>query len=210
MENALKLVGSLGWPHAALIFGVFFVLLFRKQIQEFILKIKKVGKEGVSTETNPAAQVEEDKEKSFQEIMELGDSPFILEAEAAFRKKFEAKGLEMEGKTAKALLRFLTVTQIALDFEQAHSVIFGSQIYLLKKLNEVTGQGLDQNFLDKHLESIKNLFPKLSEWDIQKYLHFLFSRNLLTNQSGNYHITVKGVEFLVWLAKTGHSENRPL
>ena len=135
METALKIWNSLGWPHAALIFGVIFLILLKKEIKCLVSKIRKVDKEGVTIETNPEAQSEIKKDKSVQELMELGDSPFMLEAESAFRNDFVAKGLDMASDTAKLLLRFLTVTQMALDFEQIHSVIFGSQIFLLKKLN---------------------------------------------------------------------------
>ncbi|MBE0585756.1 MAG: hypothetical protein IH612_18590 [Desulfofustis sp.] len=211
MEYAVNIIKSLGWPHVSLIFAILFVLLFKKQIQDFITKIKKVGRDGVSTEPTPEVQAENRKDRSIQQLFELGDSPFILEAETVFRKDFESKNLDMAGDTARILLRFLTVTQIALDFEQIHGVIFGSQIFLLKKLNEVSGQGLSQEVLDNHFRHVKELFSvEFADWDLSKYLNFLFSRNLITQNRGNYHITIKGVEFLVWMARTGHTDNRPL
>jgi hypothetical protein len=210
MEAIATIISKLNWPQVSLIFAIIFVLLFNKSIRDFIGRIKTVGKEGLTTESVPKSQNEEQRKKAVEELMKLGDSPLILEVEKFIRLDLQGRGLETEGDTIRILVRHLAATQLVLDFEQIHSLIFGSQIYLLKKLNEVVGQGLDREFIETHFKHVQQLFAELVSWSLEKYLLFLFGRNLITISDGKYHITVKGVEFLVWLVKTGHSENRLL
>lgn len=211
MENAVKLIGSLGWPHISLIFGIVFIIVFNKAIRDFIGRIRSVSKQGVSTEAVPGAQNDEKRKQAVQELMNLGDSALLFEAEKLIREDLERRGLGTEGDTIKVLIRHLSVTQLVLDFEQIYNSIFGSQIFLLKKLNEVAGQGVGREFLETHFKHVQALFPiELGNWTLEGYLAFLFSHTLLTVKNGNYHITIKGVEFLLWLIKMGRREDRLL
>jgi len=209
--TASEILSALGWPHVALIFALVFIFVFNRPLREFIGRIKSVGKDGLSTETAPTLQNEDVRQKAVDELMRLGDSPLMLEAEKLIRIDIEERGLNAESDSCKVLIRHLAATQIALDFEQIYNLIFGSQIFLLKKLNEVVGQGLEEEQIEKHYHAVQEIYPdSFGDWSFEQYLQFMFSRNLLTKQDGKIHITVKGVEFLVWMVKTGHSESRGL
>jgi hypothetical protein len=210
MENLSKIIGSIGWPHIALIFGLIFMFKFQKQIREFIGRIKSVGKGGVTTESSPEIQKEDQRQKAVEELMNIGDSIVIRELEQLIKADLKKRGLESEGDSINILSRHLAATQLVLDFEQIHSLIFGSQIYLLKKLNEVAGQGKSKEFINNYFSQVKDMFNELREWTVEQYLDFLRSRALITFQDGNYHITNKGVEYLTWMIRTGHSEDRVL
>jgi len=202
---------SIGWPLVSLVFAVFFVLLFRKPLYGFIERIRSVSKDGLSTEAIPKAQIEEPKKKAVEDLMRLGDSMLLKEVEAAIAADLERRGLDSVTDSTKALTHHLAATQIALEFEQVHSVIFGSQIFLLKKLNEYPGAGLDSEFVEQHFTHVHELFPEnLGNWTIDQYLSFLFNRFLMRQDFGKYHITVRGTEFLIWMIRMGRSENRPL
>jgi hypothetical protein len=96
-------------------------------------------------------------------------------------------------------------------FEQIHNLIFGSQILLLKKLNEVAGQGRPVSFIFSHIDYFKTLYPEvLGEWSYNQYLEFMFSRLLIIQHEDQIHITNLGVEYLTWLARNGRSENNPI
>jgi hypothetical protein len=95
--------------------------------------------------------------------------------------------------------------------EQVHSVIFGSQLYLLKKLNEAASAGLESAVVDKHFDHVQKTFSdQLGTWSKDDYLHFLFTRVLIRTDEGRYRITVRANGFLMWLIRMGRSENRPL
>jgi len=112
MENAVKLISSLGWPHISFVFGIVFIIVFNKAFRDFIVRIRSVSKQGVSTEAVPGAQNDEKRKQAVQELMGLGDSALILEAEKLIRQDLENRGLGTEGDTIKVLIRHLSVTQI--------------------------------------------------------------------------------------------------
>lgn len=210
-EAIMGIIANLSWPHVSLVFAIFFVIIFYKPIRDFIGRIKSIGKTGLTTETVPKPQDEEKRKRAVEELMKLRDSPLMLEVETLIKKDLEQRGLETGGDTIRILIRHLAATQLILDFEQIHSLIFGSQIFLLKKLNEVAGQGHETQFVEKHFQHVQQLFPNdLGTWTLEQYLAYLVGRNLITISGGKYHITVKGVEFLVWMVKTGHREDRLL
>ena len=92
-----------------------------------------------------------------------------------------------------------------------YRLIFGSQIFLLKKLNEVAGQGKPIEFVATYFEHVKNLFPKqLGDWSLEQYLAFLIGRSLITTKGNIFHITNLGVEYLTWMIRNGRGEDKLL
>jgi hypothetical protein len=104
----------------------------------------------------------------------------------------------------------LAGTQLLLSFEQIHNLIFGSQIFLLKKLNEVAGQGRPWTFVTNHIDHVKTLYPELGDWSYDQYLGFMYGRLLIIRHGDQIHITNLGVEYLTWIARNGRRENNPL
>lgn len=208
MEYIDKIVTSLGWPHVTLIFTIFFVLLFRKPIIAFISRIKTVGKGGVTTDTSPEAQRDEKRKKAIDELMNIGDSLILNEVEQSITKDLSLRGLETTGDSTKVLIRHLAASQIALDYEQIHNLIFGSQISLLKQLNEVGGQGKPKEFMEEYFARIKEKYQELNTWTLNQYLEFLQRRILIFNVNSQYYITPKGVDYLFWIVRNGRTENR--
>ncbi len=211
MEIIIKLLSSFGWPHVTLIFALIFILVFKKAIREFIGKIKSVGKEGLKTESIQTAEVEKKRKQAVEELMEFGDSNVTNKFETFIRDDLKKRGLDTDSDTEKVLIRHLAATQLALDFEQIYNIIFGSQIFLMRKLNEAAGKGVDFELIKSHFENVQELFnEELGHWTVEEYLSFLFGRFLITVEDDNYHVTIKGVDFLIWLTKTARSEKRPL
>jgi len=212
MPDISSLLASIAWPQAALLFGLVFIAVFFGPIRRFIERIKSVGKEGVTTlEALPSAQIAEQKKKAVEDLMRMPDSALLNELEDVIVLDLASRHLDTESDTTKVLVRHLAATQIALEFEQVHSVIFGSQIYLLKKLNEAASAGLELAVIDKHFENVQKLFSEqLGSWSKEGYLRFLFNRVLIRTDEGRYRITVRGNDFLMWLVRMGRSENRPL
>ena len=94
------------------------------------------------------------------------------------------------GFSSTRTLKHLAGTRVLLEFEQIHNLIFGSQIFLLKKLNEVAGQGKPIEFVANHFEHVKGLFPEqLGNWSLGQYLAFLIGRLLITTKGNIFHIT---------------------
>jgi Sec-independent protein translocase protein TatA len=209
MEGIIK---AIGWPHLAFLFAVFFVLLFRKPLFGLISRITSIDKSGIKASQTPEAQREEQKKESVQQLLlAIGDSIVLQDIEGRIRADLKEKGLEIDGDTIKVLIKHLAGTRVLLEFEQIHNLIFGSQIFLLKKLNEVAGQGKPIEFVANHFEHVKGFFPEqLGDWSLEQYLAFLIGRLLITTKGNIFHITNLGVEYLTWMIRNGKREDNPL
>ena len=52
------IIEGIGWPHVSLIFGIVFILVFRKPLGNFISNITSIDKSGIKTTSTPEAQRE--------------------------------------------------------------------------------------------------------------------------------------------------------
>ena len=144
-------------------------------------------------------------------LLAIGNTVVLQDVEGRIRNDLTTRQLSVEGETTKVLIKYLAAAQVGLEFEQIQNLIFGSQIYLLKKLNEVTGQGQVPALVEAHFAHVQSMFAdSFADWSLEKYLYFLFERNLIVHQDGRYHITNLGKEYLVWMARTGRAENKAL
>ena len=209
MEEIIK---ALGWPHFSFLFALIFVLVFRSQVAGLISRITSIGKGGVKAAPTPEAQREKQKTEAVQELLlAIGDSIVLRDVEGSIKSDLARRGLETEGNTVKVLIKYLAATKILLEFEQVHNLIFGSQIFLLKKMNEVAGQGQKRENVIAHFEHVREMFKaNLGDWSFEQYMAFLIGRSLVTVDFDTYHITNLGVEYLTWITRSGRSENRPL
>ncbi len=176
-------------------------------------RVTSIDKTGIKAQPNPDAQREDQKklEAAQELLLAIGDTVAIKEGESRIRNDLMARHLEVEGETTKVLIKYLSASMVALEFEQIQNLIFGSQIFLLKKLNEVSGQGQSAAAVQTHFEKVQNMFPdSFSDWSLDNYLHFLISRRLIVQTDGSYHITHLGNEYLVWMARYGRRENNAL
>ena len=208
-----EILAALGWPHFAFAFGVVFILAFREQLRGLLGRVTSIDRTGIKTEPNPEIQREDPKKiEAAQELMlAIGNTVVILEIEDRIKNDLAARQLSVEGETTKVLIKYLAASMVSLEFEQIQNLIFGSQIYLLKKLNEVTGQGQPPAFVESHFQHVQKIFSdSFSEWSLENYLYFLIARKLIVLQDGRYHITNLGKEYLVWMARTGRGENNAL
>jgi len=208
----VEIIIALRWPLFTFFYLLFFALIFRKQLSALISRITSIDKTGIRASQNPEAQREKQKTEAVQELLiAIGDSIVLRDLEGNIRSDLQKRGLETEGDTIKVLVKLLAATKILFEFEQIYNFIFGSQIFLLKKLNEVAGQGQKKEYVAEHVENIKKLFKsELGGWSFDHYMAFLIARSLVTIDGETYHITNLGVEYLIWMARTGRSENRPL
>ena len=207
-----EIIKSITWPHLTFLFAVFFVFLFRRPLFGLISRITSIDKDGIKASQTPEAQREEQKKESVQELLlVIGDSIVLRDIEGRIKADIEGRGLETGGDTIKVLIKHLGATKILLEFEQIHNLIFGSQIFLLKKLNEVAGQGKPKEFVVEYFKNVKSLFPEqLGNWSLEQYLAFLIARLLITIKGDIFHITNLGVEYLTWMIRNGRREDKPL
>ncbi len=211
MEAILK---ALTWHHLIFVFATIFIVVFRLPLGELIKRITKITKDGLTANPSPESQHEktDTSNEAVQQLLDVvGNSIVINELEENIKNELTSKGLDANSDVTKVLIKHLSGTQLLLEFERIHSLIFGSQIFFLKKLNEVSGQGKNMEFVTEHIQHTKNIYKKqLEKWDDKEYLNFLYSRLLILKDNEQIHITNKGIEYLTWLARNGRREDNPL
>ena len=210
--DAAEILKSLGWPHFAFLFAVLCAILFRSPLAGLLTRITSIDKSGIKAQPSPEAQREEKKKEAAQELLvAIGNSIVLQDIETRIQQDLENRGLATGGDTEKVLIKHLAATKILLEFEQIHNLVFGSQIFILKRLNEVAGQGKPEEFVIGHFEHVKELFAdSFRDWNLSQYLEFLFARFLILRNNGFFHITNFGVEYLTWVARNGRREDNPL
>ncbi|HVS26752.1 MAG TPA: hypothetical protein VHE58_05575 [Burkholderiales bacterium] len=207
-----EFINVITWQHLAFIFALVFIALFRQPLSDLIRRITKIDKKGLTAGPAPEAQREKSDPEAVQQLLDVvGNSIVITDIEGRIKNELKAKGLSTEGDSVKVLIRHLVGTQLLLSFEQIHSLIFGSQIFLLKKLNEVAGQGRPLSFVNGHIDHVKTLYSNaLGDWSHNQYLEFMYGRLLIIRHGDQIHITNLGVEYLTWVARNGRREDNPL
>lgn len=150
-------------------------------------------------------------DSSVAELMDVIASPVHLKREEVIRTDLQKRGLSTEGDTVKILIRHLSAVQINLAFEQAYQILFGSQIALLRKLNQLRGQGLSQENLNAHFKAVVEKYPDVfATWTLAQYMNYLVSNNGVVIKNASYFITDLGVAFLAWLTWAGKREDKVL
>lgn len=141
----------------------------------------------------------------------IGDSIVINDYEKLIIRDLKEKNLECESDTAKVLIRHLAGTQISLYFEILNQDIFSSQIELLRTLNDSIPEGKPDDFVDGYVsEVISRNKETLGDWITSDYLRFLYQKELILQKDKYIAITNYGVEYLVWLVKSGRSRRNNL
>lgn len=153
----------------------------------------------------------EESEKNIKDLMSYGQEfSIISEQEDIIIRDLKGRDLEHESKTAKVLIHQLAAVQVLNWFERTYNTLFGSQIALLKLLNESIS-GVTNSFVSNYFEDVKNRYPKvLDVWKTENYLQYLITSRLIEKNEENITITKRGKEFLIWLSKSGASENKIL
>ncbi|RAM61259.1 hypothetical protein [Herbaspirillum rubrisubalbicans] len=200
------------WPTALVLIILIFLLLFRSQIAALISRVQAIKgpKWDVALEQGQQGQQESPENNPSVEklLVALGSSPPLVEREKLILEQLKAEGLSIDGPTVKVVVKYLAASQVLLFFEQTYLNIFGSQIQLLKLINERRSTGLKREHASVFIASrMQQAGLEASEQD---FLHYLFLRNLIVEAEDALMITDAGVEFLSWMIRVGRSEDRPL
>ncbi|MFH0878314.1 MAG: hypothetical protein V2A34_01240 [Lentisphaerota bacterium] len=144
------------------------------------------------------------------ELLKVGEGSIVVrQNEEAIKRDIENKNLD-PSKREQVLVRHLAIAQAGLWFERTYYMIFGSQIQLLKRLNEIR-QGVDHEYVASFFEAVKMQFQReFEKWSVEDYVRFLNLSNLIESTSTGYVITQAGSEFLVEIARRGLNEIKGL
>lgn len=90
-----------------------------------------------------------------------------------------------------------------LEFEKIYSIILGSQINLLKKVQDkMLMEEVGRSFAE-----IKQLYPIYNDWSLNEFLRVLINNGLIyLKDEKYYHVTDKGSEFLKYIEENKYND----
>ena len=206
--DVVKFLEIIAWPLSTLIIVIIVLIMFKKEIAEKIKTIKSVSKNGVLMDQSQETKMVD--YNSYEDLLGKNDSITVREQKDLITNDLEKRNLTKEhDETIKVLVHQLAITQLKLQFERIYNIIFGSQIYLLKKLNENSKPKKD---IDLYITNIIKEYDSLNDWTNEEYLNFLFFNSLIIydDKKEIYSITNIGHEFLLWLLNSGNNEDKKL
>lgn len=202
------------WPQTTIILLLIFIFKFKNNIARLLDRINKVSKEGISFDPSeeqvvPPSTVDEINTRNHRFSQSYS---FTTVAEAIPGiTEYINKLTSDDAQKIEILTKEYAETFFCLRCQAVYNSIFGSQIYLLKILNSHKPHGLNKNRVNDYFRDITQKYSDFFEtWTFEMYLNFLKQSILITTNEDNFCITEFGVDFLVWLQRTGFTENKLL
>jgi hypothetical protein len=200
------------WPQATFILFLIFIFKFKNNIARLLDRINKVSKEGISFDPSekqvvPPSTVDEVKTKT-EQISQNHSFTTVAQSIPGITEYIN-KLTSDDNNKIEILTKEYAETFFYLRCQAVYNSIFGSQINLLKILNSHKPYGLNKNYIKDYFNDITQKYPDFfATWTYEMYLNFLKQSILITTNESNFCITEFGVDFLVWLQRTGYTENK--
>ncbi len=198
------------WPAVALIFGIFFVMIFRKQIASFLSRVEKVSKSGVDA---PQAQalIETRVDMKGTENFLRGPNSVALQArETALTSWLNEQGLIDHQDIVKTLVRHLVASYQETYFQRIVGAIWGSQLEILLHLNTFY-EAVPVESLRPFYDTAAQAWPdSIRDYSFEHFLGYLGETSLIGLGDETARITDEGRDFLIFLVRTGNTARRSL
>lgn len=195
---------ALAWPGAAVVFGVFFVVMFRKNVSRLLDRTKSVGKEGLVAYDEQQKQAALMQPDAITQFLEGYHSPLLLEVERNINAELEKRGLTSPPDANKALRKSLGAMMIEYLFEKTENSIWGSQIEALTFLNGRAPLPTPTEELEVYFTKAAAAYPRLYEdRTFQDWLAYLTQQLFVGVNEHGATITLRGREYLKWRVDQG-------
>jgi len=206
----------LAWPGAALVFCIVFIFVFKQPITKLINRVRKVGREGISTDAlekgdqNPAdasGAPTAGELRYLGGLLETFNNTLLSHQEKVLRDELDKRNVNPEDRE-KVLLRHYAALQIVFSFEKTYVSIFGSQISALQYLN--TQQAVARPLLKLYYDEAAKAEQKFyANYAFDQWLGFIQNASFITEADGKVSISLEGIEFLKYILERGYNPHKP-
>ena len=212
-EIILNFLSSIAWPIIVLII----FLILKSPLSSLLSNLKKISYGGTSFET-----ISESSQK--EQITELANSDNKIDNSnySSFLAKFSIETNEELDKIVKnetnleeivdlqskinQLYDYSKLLVLLKNFERIYSVIFGSQIRILQRLNYSITENIDD--LKFYYDNAVKIYPETyKNYEYIEYLKFLTSNKLVNyiEETNSLNITNFGQDFLRYITESNLS-----
>lgn len=203
---------GIAWPIAVVVIAICFMLTFRTSIQGLLGRTTKLTSKGL--EADPQEQALERRAELEPDRTRISESPVhpLVEAEMSrIESLLSADPDQGQAERERKLMRAVAENNIALDFERAYGLIFGSQISALELLNDVGGTWESAARLRPLFDGATQRFGQLhSGRKFEEWLRFLLNFRLIEEnaEATKIRITSAGAEFLKYLIDRRYTRHK--
>ncbi len=215
LKDITTLLGILIWPLVVIII----FLILRKPLKDFINRIKSIGFKGTGIETEIPKKQSSDEGSPFEKLikeipnknLERIQSNFNPETLEVFRKavlnESNVDSFKTHEEREKVLFSYSQMIYLIMQFNRIYTLIYGSQIRILERLNSSKNETLDS--IMPFFDEAKRNDPKFYEnYPFKNYLEFLTSYGLIQIEANSVIITPIGRDFFKYIVESGFSLNR--
>lgn len=196
----------IAWPVITLLLGLTFMIMFKKNISNFLERTHKISKDGIHAGLPQVQTI--DTKSSAEELLKELSSIAIQEQEDNIKKELDNRGFTNSQDKINFLIRYLAINLLSLHFERINAAIWGSQISILQHLNSRI-DGDTVMILKSFYDNVYRMYPEtFTNYSFEQYMQFLVTFNLIKQQGEQYFIANIGREFLVYIAATGQTKWR--
>lgn len=202
---------ALIWPGVSLLLGIAVVLVLKKPLSRLVDRVTHIDKTGIraaSQESIAAPRVEEEKQISSRELMEVAFNSVIKDQEQLIRGHLSKIRFESPVEKEALLTRALARSQIYAQYDRLSTLIYGTQLDLLIEASS-RPSGIDLQLVALRFQDVKKNDPVFHEQTtLDSYQGFLVKSNLLLVEGDRLKITVFAKEFLKFLVDNGLTHKR--
>jgi Sec-independent protein translocase protein TatA len=195
-----EIIAIFAWPLIFLVAFLLFILFFRKNING-LLKSIKISRGNFKACLGKEEQVIQNSSKKLPEPLEkLYNSPTVNILIQDLKKDPQLQ-LQDKDELIETLFHRLALRTLAAKSEEVYSLIFGSQLNLLMKVNNSIV--ITEEFAREWYSATIAEKPNLTNFTYDRYMNFFLHFGLLIRHEKGYEITFYGREFILYLTLTG-------
>ena len=192
-----QFLGAISWPLALVVIGV----AFKKDLAALVNRVtgfKVAGADVTFSNQSDRPLLEQTSGQELKTLAGLERTPAIAQVEKQLHQSFAQVA---QADRFDHAIRLLAQARLETAYSIVHLAIFGSQITLLERIRS-TGS-VDRKFVDEYFEKLKTEYEFYGEQNVDGYLHFLFSKELIKEVDGSISLTDFGDDYLlfVWRAR---------
>lgn len=197
-----QFLGTISWPLALLILGV----AFKKDLAALVNRVsgfKVAGADVTFSNQSDQPLLEQPTGQELKTLAGLERTPAIAKVELQLHQSLEQFPAADRLHLA---VRMLAQARLETAYSIVHMVIFGSQITLLEKIRSLGS--VDRKFVEDFFEKVKTEYDFFEDKDVDGYLHFLFTKELIEEDGGMLSLTDFGDDYLLFVWRSRLPKDR--
>ncbi len=199
-----QFLGTISWPLALVILGV----AFKKDLAALVNRVtgfKVAGADVTFSNQSDQPLLEQPTRQELKTLAGLERTPAIAKIELQLHQTLEQFPASDRLHLA---VRLLAQARLETAYAIVHMVIFGSQITLLERIR--SAGSVDRKFIDDYFEKVKSEHDFFEDKDVDGYLHFLFTKELIAEDNGLISLTDFGDDYLLFVWRSRLPKDRIL